>query len=676
MTSLEIFAQGAYSLDNTGGTLKNNGTIKLYTGQVKALPDTIGGRFEFLEKRDGNSQSVPTIVFKQLVLKYIAKKFVDAIPLSNGNQIPLTTTDSLIVTDSVPFEADREGVDAKASVVNTSRITGSKDVRMNGDLSPQDIEGAGHFANLNIDNPNGVDIIRNGGFRINHKLELTQGELRNNTDSNFTMADSSWIIRHVGASLKNEPIFENHISVKYTGIGSVDTITGEIPSDTTKLLNLFVESTRGVTLTKNVVVNDTLYLKSPIRTEPDTSRKFVLTLTTLKDPVFDGADAEIDGSFRRTSLHFDSVRIIFNNPYTWALFKDSSKSGGMRELTFRVKPRTFPPIIGGDMKVERLFNISALDGNNNPVVDGVNMTLGYGWRASKTDTALDETKSLWPDFDFLILQRWYNAQWLDMVSSQRPTWDSLGNWAYSSSDSIFSLGVYGIGLSSNGGRLVVAASVFLEGPYRFGSMSEDLRLKNLLPATPPNIYPYNLDQNRPFINIPVMPDSVVDYLVLEFRKTLTDPKPFYRTCLLKMDGSIVDLDGKSPVLLAAGGISAGDYYLIVRHRNHLSIATENTVGIYPRSITTYVDFTDPNILLGRANAVKPIGKKPDGSILWGMIAGDVNHDGVIDSNDQILTWDDRDFEGYLTRDINLSGIINTRDLNYSWNNRGRTTLVP
>jgi hypothetical protein len=677
----ELYSQGGWSLDNQPdstkpqGKITNNGIIRVKQGQVHKLNDTIGGRFEFLQKTIGLSQAVPTIVFNQLVLRYIAKKFVNNDGTGGGIDQPLKTMDSLIVSDSVSFAVDRQEVNAKASVFNNSEITGSKDVRLNGVIKSQDIEGNGKYTNLNIDNPLGADLIKNGGFRINTKLELTNGELRNSTDSNFTMADSTWIVRHVGGSLRNQPTFEGYVSVKYTGVGSVPNTTGEIPSDSTKLLNLRNETTQGITITRNVVVNDTLYLKSPIRTEADTANKFVLTLTTLRDPIFDGADAEIDGSFRRTVLHFDSLKIIFNNPYTWALFTDSSKSGGMKEMTFRVKPRTFPPIIGGEMKVERLFSLSALDGNNIPVMN-VNMTLGYGWRASKLDTALDETKTLWPDFDFLILQRWFNAQWLDVVLSERPTWDTLNQWAYSQAPQVFSLGDYGVGLSSNGGKLVLAASVFLEGPYRFGSMAEDLLLKKLLPATPPDIYPYNLDPNRTWISIPVMPDSVVDYLVLEFRKTLTDPKPFFRTCLLKRDGSIVDLDGKSPVLLARGGIDAGDYYLIVRHRNHLSIATENTVGIYPRSITTFVNFSDPNVLLGRTNAVKPIAKKPDGSILFGMIAGDVNHDGVIDSKDQILTWDDRDFEGYLTSDINLSGIINTRDLNYSWNNRGRATLVP
>ncbi|MBI5326378.1 MAG: hypothetical protein HZB41_14075 [Ignavibacteriae bacterium] len=681
--SKELYSQ-RYGLDNrpdtnrAQGKIFNNGTIKVKRGQVNALNDTIGGRFEFLEKRVGLEQAVPAIVFNQLVLRYIARKYVDSTRLSNGTRIPLTTMGSLIVSDSVPFEVEREEVNAKDSVYNDSRIYGKRDVRLNGDIISQDIEGNGKFSNLNIDNPQGADIIKGGGFRINSKLELTRGELRNNSDSNFTMADSTWIVRHINGSLKSEPDFEGHVSVKYMGNGSINTTTGEIPSDSTKLLNLRNETTQGITITRNITVNDTLYLKSPIRTEPDSNNKFVLTLTTLRDPFFDGADAEIDGSFRRTALHYDSLKIIFNNPYTWTLFRDSASSNGLREMTFRIKPRTFPPIIGGDIKVKRVFQISGLDGNSVPVIDGVNFVLGFGWRhtSSTTDT-LDETQGLRPDFNYLILQRWTRGNWdnIEPPSETPPKLDAPNQWAYSLASSVFSLGEFGIGLS-RGGKLELSATLFLEGPYRFGSMADDLRQTGLIPLTPPNIYPYNLDPFRPFINLVSVPDSIVDYIVIEFRKNLNATDPSYITCLLKKDGSVVALDGKSPVVLASGRLDAGDYYLVVRHRNHLSIATENPVGIYPRALGNYVDFTDPQILLGRANAVKPIGKRQDGSILFGMIAGDVNNDGIIDNNDFVLTWDDRDFEGYFTKDINLSGIVNTRDLNFSWNNRGRATLVP
>ncbi|MFA6571509.1 MAG: hypothetical protein WCT77_09765, partial [Bacteroidota bacterium] len=614
------------------------------------------------------------IVYNQLVVIYHANKSIQQQPQVNGNQIPVTTRDSLIIADSVLLKADNDGINAQASVFNSAEVRGTKEVRMINETKKQDIFGKGHFTNLNIDNPNGVDVIQNGGFNINAKLELTRGELRNKADSNFSMRDSTWIVRHTQGSISMEPKLGNTINVRYTGNGAMTT-GPELPNDTTKLQIMTVENSGGITLGKSVTVNDSLYVGDMIRTEPDTSNKYILTLTSGKDPVFGGPNAEIDGSIRRTSLRFDSTKIIFNNPYTWALFTDPAAANGATQMTFRVKPRTFPPIINGELKVRRTFTISAMDGSFNPVVNGVNLIVGYGWRHA-IDTVKDETLTLRPDFDYLKFQRLNRNVWFELDKSEPPKIDTAGEWAYSRVIEVAILGDFAVGTTGNAGKLLLSARVLLEGPYRFGSMATDLLQKNLIPSTPPDIYPYNMDPNRTVINVPVIPDSVVDYIVLEFRKEKIDPKPYFRTCFVKSNGLVVDLDGKSPVILARGGLNPGQYYVAVRHRNHLSIITEDTVGLYPRDEGTFIDFANTNILFGRTNAVKPIALDTSGSVLWGMIAGDTNADGKIDSNDQLNTWNDRDFEGYLVPDINMSGIINTRDFNFVWNNRGRETLVP
>ncbi|MFN3270689.1 MAG: hypothetical protein ACK42G_08885, partial [Candidatus Kapaibacteriota bacterium] len=77
----------------------------------------------------------------------------------------------------------------------------------------------------------------------------------------------------------------------------------------------------------------------------------------------------------------------------------------------------------------------------------------------------------------------------------------------------------------------------------------------------------------------------------------------------------------------------------------------------------------------RENALRPLAKTPNG-LLFGLISGDINGDGVIDLFDQIGIWTERDFEGYFIWDTNLDGIITTRDLNFSINNRGRKSFLP
>ena len=50
-----------------------------------------------------------------------------------------------------------------------------------------------------------------------------------------------------------------------------------------------------------------------------------------------------------------------------------------------------------------------------------------------------------------------------------------------------------------------------------------------------------------------------------------------RAALLKSDGSVVDLDGSSQVKFK--GIVPGNYYIVVRHRNHLPIMSANPVNL-------------------------------------------------------------------------------------------------
>ncbi|NLO20330.1 MAG: hypothetical protein GX121_10750, partial [Ignavibacteria bacterium] len=154
-------------------------------------------------------------------------------------------------------------------------------------------------------------------------------------------------------------------------------------------------------------------------------------------------------------------------------------------------------------------------------------------------------------------------------------------------------------------------------------------------------------------------------------------RQYYKTCFLKQDGTISDINGFNDINLNSVGMPRGNYYIAVRHRNHLSVMTSNPFVVFPVNDPEVLDFTSPEILLGKTNALKALQKRENNSIIYGMIAGDVNADGIIDEDDFLSIWDYRDFMGYIRpEDIRLNGIITTRDYNVSWNNRGRITLVP
>jgi len=62
-----------------------------------------------------------------------------------------------------------------------------------------------------------------------------------------------------------------------------------------------------------------------------------------------------------------------------------------------------------------------------------------------------------------------------------------------------------------------------------------------------------------------------------------------RGVLLQRDGDIVETDGISPVNFA--GFPGGNYYISIKHRNHLGVRTTSK-ALLARTITTTYDFTN------------------------------------------------------------------------------------
>ena len=506
------------------------------------------------------------------------------------------------------------------------------------------------------------------------QLELTRGQLRNDKSNNFSMADSSMIIRHSEGSLAEEPSFGKNVDLKY--VGGSEILSGkEVPSDTTVLKDLIVENTGGLKLSKDITVKNQITVATQINTEENDTVRHILNLTSALDPIYTTPEAEIIGSLRRTYMKYDSTVMLFNNRYTFAIFANQQSANGAKELTFRVKPRTFPPFLNGTSKVKRFITISAKDSVYNPVQFGLQLRIGYGWRNSPNDTIKDETNGL--VIDQLKLQRWSGSDWLDQTHETVPVIDAVNDWVYNYAVNVSSLGDFAIGMPGDITHLVLMGKVILEGAYRFGSMQNDLRTKNLIPATPPDIYPYNLDPKRASYNQTAIPDSAVDWILLEFRNKVSSLGVRYISCFVGIDGKIIGRDGSYPLNLYSEGIDSGEYFLAVRHRNHLSVVTENSINLYPeKSPKDTLDFSKPENLLGRENSLRILGFKSDGSLLFGLIAGDINGDGIIDDSDLIGSWEDRDYEDlYKATDINMSGFFNTRDFNFVWNNRGRRSAV-
>lgn len=145
----------------------------------------------------------------------------------------------------------------------------------------------------------------------------------------------------------------------------------------------------------------------------------------------------------------------------------------------------------------------------------------------------------------------------------------------------------------------VKAKVFLDGPYDPGphTMKDDLRTL-LSPSDPYDAGPFaltgnwthawhNMHINPVLLNTTDNNNALVDWVVLELRdasnaSTLLAARP----CLVQRDGDLVDIDGQEGVWF---DVPATNYYVSVRHRNHLGTRTATAVAI--SNSMSAVDFT-------------------------------------------------------------------------------------
>ena len=146
---------------------------------------------------------------------------------------------------------------------------------------------------------------------------------------------------------------------------------------------------------------------------------------------------------------------------------------------------------------------------------------------------------------------------------------------------------------------------------------------------------------------------MVDWVLVELRlgegPETTEGR---RAGLLLTDGRIVDLDGASR--LAFSGLPDGNYFVVVRHRNHLPAMASS-----PAALT---------------NTPGPTGAPFDVILPAPLVAGDASADGHIRNDDKNEYWFTAQGQsGYLPGDFNLDGQVTEADRDTWWRrNVGRS----
>jgi len=109
---------------------------------------------------------------------------------------------------------------------------------------------------------------------------------------------------------------------------------------------------------------------------------------------------------------------------------------------------------------------------------------------------------------------------------------------------------------------------------------------------------------------------------------------------------------------------SGNYYLVIRHRNHLETWSAESMPL-AKTTTSYSAYdysTGPGQAYG-LNALKQVGSV---YVTWG---GDVNQDHVVDFRDRNLTWNNRGQSGYYSSDCNGDNTTDSTDYNIVQDNR-------
>jgi hypothetical protein len=161
--------------------------------------------------------------------------------------------------------------------------------------------------------------------------------------------------------------------------------------------------------------------------------------------------------------------------------------------------------------------------------------------------------------------------------------------------------------------------------------------------------------------------SIIDWILVELRtETAANTKIAAQAGFLKSDGTIVDLDGTSPLSMS---VSAGSYYVVARHRNHLAIMSAAPVALSGTS--TLYNFTTAQAHAFGANPLNDLG----GGV-FGMVAGDANGSGIVTATDISAVISVLNGTGYNAADVNLSGIATATDINIIIINVNKSSKVP
>jgi hypothetical protein len=117
-------------------------------------------------------------------------------------------------------------------------------------------------------------------------------------------------------------------------------------------------------------------------------------------------------------------------------------------------------------------------------------------------------------------------------------------------------------------NIIAQIKVLLEGPY-----NEIDNMTTSLNTSIPLDSPYSEDPRT----VSEIPGNAVDWILVELRDKNDNTKVLAsKSAFLLQDTTIRDLNGISPLSFT---LPADEYYIVIKHRNHLSVMSANPISI-------------------------------------------------------------------------------------------------
>jgi hypothetical protein len=220
----------------------------------------------------------------------------------------------------------------------------------------------------------------------------------------------------------------------------------------------------------------------------------------------------------------------------------------------------------------------------------------------------------------------------------------------------------------------VEVRAYLKGPFNVSNnlMSDNLRAASLLPGTEPFTamgFTQTGGGGGETVSAATLAvtgkNAVVDWVLVELRNKNTPANIVAtRSALLQRDGDIVGTDGYSRLLFS---VPVDNYYVAVRHRNHLGVMTAGSVALGP--LVADVDFTRTTSATYGLNARVVL--NPGRMALWsGNVVRDalLKYTGQSNDRDPVLSqvgssMPTNTVSGYFLSDVNLDGVVKYTGMN-------------